>query len=47
MALPEGAHRSEGKAVLGIQRRDLGEIKQDFLEKVTAEQILEVSSISA
>lgn len=42
MALPRGAHRSEGKAVLGIQRRDLREIREDFLEEVIAEQILEV-----
>lgn len=39
-ALPGGAHRSE--VALERQGRNLGEIRGDFLEEVTAEQTLEV-----
>lgn len=42
MTLPGGTHRLEGEGILGIQRRDLGEIREDFLEDVTVEHILKV-----
>lgn len=40
MVLPGGAHRPE--AALETQGRNLGEIREDFLEEVTDEQTLEV-----
>lgn len=43
MILPGGVHRPERETALRTQRRDLGEIRGDFVEEVTTEQTLEVS----
>ena len=42
MNLCGGTHRPERAATLGTWRRDLGEIREDFLKEVTVEQILQV-----
>lgn len=42
MTLCGRTHRPEQEVTLGTQRRDLGEIREDFLEELTVEQILQV-----
>lgn len=42
MTLCGRTHRPEREVTLGTRRRDLGEIREDFLEEVTVAQILQV-----
>ena len=42
MTLCGRTHRPEREVTLGTQRRDLGEIREDFLEELTVEQILHI-----